>query len=130
VSAAQAALNPTPHPLRQSPNPPPACISQGKRAKCRLSCCPSGFDECIEDNALIHVRKRDIRAISVFQYGYLNLRLQRKQSDCTPKPQPSSRRNRQRAATLHDAQQGAATLVSLYWLQVVVGNVTDLPAMV
>ena len=91
---------------------------------------PSGFDECIEDNAIIHVRKRDIRAISVFQHGNLNLRLQRKQSDCTPKPQPSSRRDRQRAATLHDAQQGAATLVSLYGLQVVGGNVTDLPAMV
>jgi len=92
------------------------------------SCYPSGFDEYIKDNALIHVRERDIRAISVFQYGYLNLRLQRKQSNCTPKPQPSSRRDRQRAATLHDAQQGAATLVSLYGLQVVGGRVADLPA--
>jgi hypothetical protein len=39
--------------------------------------------------------------------------LKRNQSDCTPKPQPSSRRDHREAATQQRTPQGTPTLVSL-----------------
>jgi hypothetical protein len=41
-------------------------------------------------------------------------RLQRNQNDCTPKSVPSSRRDHQGAATLHETRKGTPILVSLY----------------